>query len=72
MDRRLPTRVKLKNDKGIAACDIAPAQLSFLVGPNGSGKSNFLDTLRFVADSLRYPALAHLQPGRLSVFGNEP
>jgi predicted ATPase len=24
------------------------------VGPNGSGKSNFLDALRFVADSLRY------------------
>jgi predicted ATPase len=25
----------------------------FLVGPNGSGKSNFLDALRFVAESLR-------------------
>lgn len=27
--------------------------LTFLVGPNGAGKSNFLDALRFVADSLR-------------------
>lgn len=26
---------------------------TLLVGPNGSGKSNFLDALRFVADSLR-------------------
>ena len=54
MDRRLITRVKLRNYKSIAACDVSPAQLSFLVGPNGSGKSNFLDALRFVADSLRF------------------
>jgi predicted ATPase len=53
MDRRLLTRVVLRNYKSIAACDVRPAQLSFLVGPNGSGKSNFLDGLRFVADSIR-------------------
>ena len=53
-DRRLVTRVVLRNYKSIAACDVAPAQLSFLVGPNGSGKSNFLDALRFIADSLRF------------------
>ncbi len=53
-DRRLLTRVALRNYKSIGACDIRPAQLSFLVGPNGSGKSNFLDALRFVADSLGY------------------
>ena len=51
---RLLTRVVLRNYKSIAACDVSPAQLSFLVGPNGSGKSNFLDALRFVADSLRF------------------
>ena len=51
-DKRLLTRVGLRNYKSIAACDVSPAQLSFLVGPNGSGKSNFLDALRFVADSL--------------------
>ena len=53
MDRRLLTRVMLRNYKSIAACDVSPAPLSFLVGPNGSGKSNFLDALRFVADALR-------------------
>ena len=53
-DRRLVTRVVLRNYKSIPACDISPAQLTFLVGPNGSGKSNFLDAIRFVADSLRY------------------
>ena len=53
-DRRLLTRVCLRNYRSIAACDVRPAQLSFLVGANGSGKSNFLDGLRFVADSLRF------------------
>ncbi len=53
-DRRLLTRIALRNYKSIGACDIRPAQLSFFVGPNGSGKSNFLDALRFVADSLGY------------------
>jgi predicted ATPase len=53
-DKRLLTRIVLRNYKSIAACDVRPARLSFLVGPNGSGKSNFLDGLRFVADSLRF------------------
>ena len=53
-DRRLLTRIALRNYKSIGACDISPAQLSFLVGPNGSGKSNFLDALRFMADALRF------------------
>ena len=52
-DGRLLTRVALRNYKSIAACDVRPAKLSFLVGPNGCGKSNFLDALRFVADALR-------------------
>ena len=54
MSDRLITRVVLRNYKSIAACDVAPAPLSFLVGPNGAGKSNFLDALGFVADSLRH------------------
>lgn len=54
MDRRLLTRIVSRNYESIAACDVRPAQLSFLVGPNGSGKSNFLDVLRFVADSIRF------------------
>ncbi len=53
-DRRLVTRVVLRNYKSIAACDVSPMQLTFLVGPNGSGKSNFLDAIRFVADALRF------------------
>ncbi len=53
-DRRLLTRIRLRNYKSIGACDISPAQVSFLVGPNGSGKSNFLDALHFVADALRF------------------
>ena len=53
-DSRLVTRVRLRNYKSIAACDVRPAALSFLVGPNGSGKSNFLDALRFVAEALRF------------------
>lgn len=47
-------RVVLRNYRSIAACDVQPAPLSILVGPNGAGKSNFLDALRFVADSLRF------------------
>ena len=46
-------RVVLRNYKSIAACDVRLEPLTFLVGPNGSGKSNFLDSMRFVADSLR-------------------
>ena len=47
------TRVVLRNYRNIAACEVSPGPLTFLVGPNGAGKSNFLDALRFVADSLR-------------------
>lgn len=46
-------RVRLRNYKSIGACDVQLGPLVFLVGPNGAGKSNFLDGLRFVADSLR-------------------
>lgn len=46
-------KVTVRNYKSIAACQVDLTALMFLVGPNGSGKSNFLDALRFVADSLR-------------------
>jgi predicted ATPase len=49
----LVTRVSLKNYRSIAACEVRPGPLEFLVGPNGSGKSNFLDAFRFVAESLK-------------------
>ncbi|MBK7926432.1 MAG: AAA family ATPase [Bryobacterales bacterium] len=48
------TRVRLENYKSIVSCDVPLGPLTFLVGPNGSGKSNFLDALRFVADSLNF------------------
>lgn len=47
------SRVVLKNYRSIAACDVSLGPLTFLVGQNGAGKSNFLDALRFIADSLR-------------------
>lgn len=46
-------RVRLRNYRSIANCDVALGPLTFLVGPNGSGKSNFVDALRFVAESVR-------------------
>ena len=49
----LLTRIVLRNYRSIAACEVSPGALTFLVGPNGAGKSNFVDALRFVADSLR-------------------
>jgi predicted ATPase len=47
------TRIMLSNYRSIRACDVQLGMLTFLVGPNGSGKSNFLDSLRFVSESLR-------------------
>lgn len=47
-------RVTIRNFKSIAACEVKLGPLAFLVGPNGSGKSNFLDSLNFVTDALRF------------------
>jgi predicted ATPase len=47
MERSAPfiSRVRLKNFKSIAECDVRLGPLTMLVGPNGSGKSNFLQAL---------------------------
>lgn len=45
-------RVRAKNFKSIAACDVRLGPLTYMVGPNGTGKSNFLDILHFVKDAL--------------------
>jgi len=42
------SRVRLKNYKSIAECDVRLKPLTILVGPNGAGKSNFLDALAFL------------------------
>lgn len=46
-------RVRLRQYRSIADCDVRLGQLTLLVGANGSGKGNFLDALRLVADALR-------------------
>jgi predicted ATPase len=47
------SRVRLKNYKSIAECDVRLGPLTILVGPNGSGKSNFLDALAFLARAVQ-------------------
>ncbi len=47
------TRVRLRNYRNIARCDVDLRPLTVVVGPNGAGKGNLLDALRFVADGLR-------------------
>src|SRR3954470_9135725 len=45
-------RVRLKNFRSIAECDVELGPLTILVGPNGSGKSNFLHALDFLSDAM--------------------
>jgi len=54
-------RVRLKNYRSIAGCDVTLGRLNFLVGPNGAGKSNFVDALRLTAESLTGPLDQALQ-----------
>ena len=46
------SRLRLKNYKSIAQCDVRMGPLTILVGPNGSGKSNFLDALEFLCRAI--------------------
>jgi predicted ATPase len=62
----LITRVRLKNYKSVASCDVRLGPLTILVGPNGSGKSNFVDALAFLAQAERStPAVAVEERGGL-------
>lgn len=47
----LISRVKIRNFKSIASCDVKLSDLCVLVGLNGAGKSNFLDVFSFAADA---------------------
>jgi predicted ATPase len=61
------SRVRLKNYKSIASCDVRLGPLTILIGPNGTGKSNFLDALAFLARALRTtPSEAIEERGGLS------
>ena len=46
------SRVRLRNYKSIARCDVQLGSLAILVEPNGSGKSNFLDALALTRQAL--------------------
>lgn len=46
-------RVRIRNYRSIAYCDVELKPLTVLVGRNGSGKSNFVDAIMFVKDVLR-------------------
>lgn len=45
-------RLKLKNYRSIANCDLKLGDVTFLVGPNGAGKSNVVDSLRLTSQAL--------------------
>lgn len=60
-------RVVIQDYKSIRYCQVELGSLTFLVGRNGSGKSNFLDALRFVADSLR-TSLDQAVRSRVSIY----
>ena len=46
------TGITLREYRSIARCTVRLRPLNLFVGPNGSGKSNFVDSLRFVSQSL--------------------
>ncbi|BCJ70054.1 AAA family ATPase [Polymorphospora rubra] len=43
-------RVRVRNYRSIASCDVELGPLTVLLGPNASGKSNFVDALRFAKE----------------------
>ncbi len=45
-------RVRIRNYKSIAHCDVELGPFTLIVGRNGAGKSNFLDALRLVSEGL--------------------
>ncbi len=68
------TRVKLRNYKSIAQCDVNLGALGILVGPNGSGKSNFLDALALTSDAMlmTMPRVLAMRGGFSEVLRRSP
>jgi predicted ATPase len=63
------TRIRVRDFRSIAGCDVTPGPLTVLLGFNASGKSNFLDVLRFVADALETsPSHAAAERGGLDAL----
>ncbi|HMO25081.1 MAG TPA: AAA family ATPase [Tepidisphaeraceae bacterium] len=56
VERRFPSiqRLRIKNYKNIAVCNVNLGALTVIVGRNGAGKSNVLDATQFVTDSVVY------------------
>lgn len=46
------TRLRIRDFRSIAECDVALGPLTVLVGPNAAGKSNFLDAIEFVTHAV--------------------
>jgi predicted ATPase len=62
-------RVRIRNYRSIADCQVTLGPLTVLPGFNASGKTNFLDTLRFVTDALaRSPSQAVADRGGLEAL----
>lgn len=59
-------RVRIRNYKSLGKCDVQLHPLTILAGRNGAGKSNFLDSLRFVAESLQ-TSLDHAMKNRAGI-----
>lgn len=53
MRKSFVKKIQIQNYKSIGRCNVDLQPFTLLVGLNGTGKSNFLDALRFIADSLR-------------------
>jgi AAA15 family ATPase/GTPase len=51
-------RVRIKNYKSIAVCDVSLGPLTVLLGLNAAGKSNFLTRIA--------PVVVHSQPRRVA------
>ena len=61
-------RVEIRDYKSIGYSAVDLGSLTVLVGRNGSGKSNFVDALRFIADSLQ-TSLDHAVRSRGIIYG---